>query len=149
MKDIERFLSKVNKTDYCWLWKAYKNKEGYGTIRWNGKMWKAHRMSFVIFNGKTNGFLVLHKCDNPSCVNPKHLFLGTDKDNCMDRISKGRSHRPIGTKNNKAILNDEDVKKIRRLFGKIRRSEIAKMFNVKISTIDDIKYKRRWLHVSA
>src|SRR4030043_361681 len=87
----KRFWNKVNKTDDCWIWTAYCNKKEYGCFKFQDKSELAHRVSWIIHNGPIpNGLHVLHKCDNPPCVRPDHLFLGTDKDNANDRISKGR-----------------------------------------------------------
>lgn len=90
------FLKKVGKTKDCWIWNASQIPTGYGrfkskTITNSGY---AHRASWLIYNGEIPpGMCVLHKCDNPSCVNPKHLFLGTMTDNMRDRDNKGRTHR--------------------------------------------------------
>lgn len=101
---MDRFLSKIEFIPFheCWEWSTYKDKDGYGyfsTVE-NGKKMnrKAHRMSYMLFNGPiVKGLWVLHKCDNPSCVNPKHLFLGTAKDNAIDRDIKGRAYGPNKT----------------------------------------------------
>ncbi|TXH09407.1 MAG: HNH endonuclease [Spirochaetes bacterium] len=88
----EKFFRSVNPTDIeeCWLWTGRTDKHGYGTIS-EGRNYRAHRVSYVIHFGKIdNGLLVCHHCDNPSCVNPLHLFLGTIKDNNRDRDNKGR-----------------------------------------------------------
>ena len=75
----------------CWRWTGTKHYSGYGCFRVLGKMWRAHRLSWVIHNGIIPDELcVLHRCDEPECVNPKHLFLGTQKDNLYDCINKGR-----------------------------------------------------------
>lgn len=93
---IERFWEKVEKTDNCWLWKASKRNKGYGAFIWadkNGKIiqGRAHRFSWELHFGEIPiGLCVLHKCDIPACVNPKHLFLGTKADNNNDICLKGR-----------------------------------------------------------
>lgn len=96
MNLADRFFKHVNKTDSCWLWTASKNHKGYGQFgigsRKNIKMVKAHRASWILHNGEIpEGLFVLHTCDIRHCVNPAHLFLGTNADNMCDMISKGRS----------------------------------------------------------
>lgn len=95
----ERFWLRVMKTDTCWIWNGWSGNKNYGrmSIYDKGKMKNiptlAHRVSWELHNGKIpHGIHVLHKCDNPPCVNPDHLFLGTHKDNMMDMSKKGR-HR--------------------------------------------------------
>lgn len=88
---MQRFWNKVEKTDGCWLWTASKNRQGYGYFRFDGKMMKAHRMAWLLVHGEIpEGMLVCHTCDNPSCVNPEHLWLGTNQDNQNDMNAKGR-----------------------------------------------------------
>lgn len=87
----DRFYGKIKKTKTCWYWTACVSSFGYGQISVNGKSVGAHRISWEIHNGSIlDGLHVLHKCDNPPCVNPDHLFLGTNKDNVEDRYVKGR-----------------------------------------------------------
>jgi hypothetical protein len=100
MKNIvDRFFDKVRKSEQCWIWTGSKGsgKDNYGFFYLHGnrktgqKNVRAHRYSYELHNGKIpDGLLVLHKCDTPSCVNPDHLFLGTNKDNSDDKIRKGR-----------------------------------------------------------
>ncbi|KKN16791.1 hypothetical protein LCGC14_0972530, partial [marine sediment metagenome] len=86
-----RFWGKVKKTNSCWMWVATLHA-GYGYVGLNGKDYSAHRISWEIHFGKIpEGMLVLHKCDNPPCVNPKHLWIGTRKQNTQDMIKKGRA----------------------------------------------------------
>jgi hypothetical protein len=107
-KDIARFWEKVNKDGPvlahvahlgpCWIWTAYRKERGYGQFRVGGRSVSAHRIA-VALDGKPipDGMHVCHHCDNPSCVNPAHLFLGTNQDNCVDAGKKGR----LGTCNKK------------------------------------------------
>lgn len=88
---LERFWSKVQKTDSCWLWKGAKNQFGYGFFRLGSRNEVAHRVSYNWIKGEIpSGLLVLHTCDNPSCVNPDHLFIGTHSDNMRDMYRKKR-----------------------------------------------------------
>lgn len=98
----ERFWSKINKKgpyskkcrSYCWEWTAGKDGDGYGNFSINRRSIRAHRYSYKLYYGNLiEGMLVCHKCDNPSCVNPKHLFTGTALDNKLDSIRKGRDSR--------------------------------------------------------
>jgi len=87
----ERFWPKVDKTGDCWLWTGWRNDEGYGYIRDVGRIVRAHRASYELTQGAIpEGMMVLHKCDNPPCVRPDHLRLGTNGDNMIDMYSKGR-----------------------------------------------------------
>jgi hypothetical protein len=94
MEDLfDRFIKKVNKTDSCWLWTAaIRGKSGYGAIRVNRKTVDSHRLSYKLHNGEIpENMYVCHTCDNPLCCNPKHLWLGTMKQNMQDMHSKGRA----------------------------------------------------------
>lgn len=103
---MERFEKKIKKED-CWVWIGAKNQKGYGLFRISGgKTIAAHRFSYLLYNGEIGEMNVLHKCDNPSCVNPKHLFLGTNQDNVDDKMKKGRH-------NCRRVLSDKQVEEIR------------------------------------
>lgn len=87
-KKLDRKAKRVNA---CWIWTGYRNDEGYGEMRMNKKRYKLHRLSYELFNGAIpEKALVCHSCDNPSCIEPTHLFLGNDKINSDDKIKKGR-----------------------------------------------------------
>lgn len=91
MTDIERFNQKVNKTNTCWLWTGSQNPKGYGRISYNGKVIRAHRLSYLLHKGKIpDGLNVCHTCDIPRCVNPDHLWLGTYAENNQDMVKKNR-----------------------------------------------------------
>lgn len=95
----------------CWIWQGAKNKKGYGfTSLPGGKKITAHRASYIVFRGEIpTGMLVCHKCDNPSCVNPDHLFLGTAQDNTSDMIKKGRIHLVIPKSEIDAMRKDYET----------------------------------------
>lgn len=106
-KLIERFWKLVNVAgrNDCWNWLAYKNRDGYGNFNGEGKKkWNAHRVSYIIANGEIpDGVCVCHKCDNPSCVNPAHLYLGTHAQNMRDMRVRGRARNHI-LKNEEKVL---------------------------------------------
>src|SRR5574343_697551 len=90
-QELKRFFAKVTKTDACWLWTGALSEKGYGLCSASGELWRAHRLAWHHFNGPIpTGMHVLHRCDRPPCVNPEHLFLGTDTDNLKDCYAKGR-----------------------------------------------------------
>ena len=145
----ERFWEKVDKkgADKCWEWMGTKSLRGYGSIKINGKGVRAHRFSWEIHNGPIpEGMFVLHHCDNPSCVNPAHLFLGTHADNMKDMVAKGRQARERGEANRMAKLTEQDVRKIRALIKEniLAELEISEKFNVAPTTIRDIKHGQNW-----
>jgi len=166
MRLPKRFWDKVCKAHGCWVWIAAKNQAGYGHMWWKLGLVKAHRLSYMEAYGTIpKGKRVLHQCDNPSCVNPKHLFLGTMKDNSQDCIRKGRwskHQRPQGSKHGYAKLTEAQIKEIRRLYaleahamggnGHIKQrvkysgSRLGKMFGVNNTTIYRIVNGKGWVH---
>lgn len=95
-----RLMSHVNQTDHCWLWEGSQTK-GYGNIKIDGQNEGVHRVAFALLVAVVpEGMYVLHKCDNPVCVNPEHLFLGTQLDNVQDAMEKGRHCAPTNPQGN-------------------------------------------------
>ena len=122
----------------CWDWSGYKYK-GYGNFRASYKAYRAHRASWIIHFGEIpEGLCVCHKCDNPPCTNPDHLFLGTKSENSLDMIEKGRSITAgkFGSKNHMSKLTDQQREDIIVLYDKgSTNKQLAKMFNVSYGTI--------------
>ncbi|MCK9568765.1 HNH endonuclease [Candidatus Pacearchaeota archaeon] len=155
---LVRFWEKVHKTKSCWIWTGALGGGSYGLIWLNGRNYPAHKLSWEIHFGKIpKGKLVCHNCpggDNPSCVNPAHLFLGTHQENLHDASLKGMlSTAKDGSKNPMAKLTENDVLEIRRRYIKGNRRgpnssyALALEFGVRQSWIRTIAYKRRWTHV--
>ncbi len=146
----ERFWSKVNKTDTCWEWIGVKNKDGYGITEINRKTYRAHRASWEIHYGEIpKGMYVCHHCDNPPCINPNHLFLGTQKDNIHDMLKKERRPSRKGEKNYSAKLTESQVRNIRKLWkaGNLTQRKIAEVFNVHRTMIGLIVRNKNWKHM--
>lgn len=142
-----RFWGKVNKTDTCWIWNAQRNSKGYGWFDYKGKGIKAHRMVWILTHGEIpKGLCVLHHCDNPSCVNPDHLFLGTYKDNSEDMIKKGRSKLCGNHKGgNHHKLNGIDIIRIRTLLNQgAKMKDLSVEYHICYSHISRIKSGRCW-----
>jgi len=148
----KRFLAKVNKIDSCWLWTASKNLGGYGYFSFKGKSNLAHRVSYELFVGQLHEYsLVCHSCDNPSCVNPDHLWLGTNADNIRDMDKKGRRVAPRGEAVSTSKLTETQVLSIREKYatGEYTQSELGKEFKVRGETISKIVKGTRWAHLLA
>lgn len=104
----------IGADDQCWLWTGGCDSSGYGTKNWNGNTISAHRLAWQLKNGAIPvGLKVLHTCDNPKCCNPKHLWIGTDKDNAVDRMLKGRNRKQSGEESSFHKLTFAQVKAIR------------------------------------
>lgn len=181
----ERMAEKIKVSDsrqyggtFCQEWQANKHKFGYGVIWFEGKNRQAHRLSFAINNGKTldeiQDVCVLHKCDNPSCVNPKHLFSGSNLDNMQDKVAKGRQSKgdthgarihpesrprgnkhyaksrpellPQGERNGSAKLTWSKVDEIRAKYAaKIaNQPQLAKEYGVHQTVISEIVRIEKW-----
>ena len=143
----ERYQEKVDVhgEDECWEWKAYRTREGYGQLWLNGNATCAHRLAWELANGPIpEGLCVLHHCDNPGCVNPSHLFLGTRIDNNHDRDEKGRT--PHGAKNGRARLTREEAREIRRLYesGEYSQRELGERFGVSQQHVSGIARRKHW-----
>jgi DNA-binding XRE family transcriptional regulator len=142
-----RFWDKVEKSDGCHHYLGYKNQNGYGWVARRGTQMHAHRWAWILTYGEIpEGLGVLHKCDNPLCCNPEHLFLGTHKENMDDRDAKGRQPSARGEKNHLAKLNITLVKEIRSSTKSAK--ELASLMGVSKQTIWHIRAGRTWASVS-
>ncbi len=166
-KSLDSFNRLTVKTSSCWNWIGGKDRKGYGRIHlkipWHdGKrrmatMCGTHVYSYILHNGEIpegpghHGFCVCHRCDNPSCVNPEHLFLGTNKDNVRDMDSKGRriSNPLLGEKHQMAILTNKSVRLIFEMKDSgATQKDVAKLFKCATSTVAHIWHGRQWNSVT-
>ncbi len=143
---MNRFWDKVEKTDSCWFWTASVDEGGYGLFHLDGKLQKAHRVSWEMANGAIpGGMQVCHHCDVPGCVRPDHLFVGTQVVNLEDAVAKGRRPHQAGAGNYHATLNSADVEHIRELYAEgITQTAIAADFGVSSAHISNIVNYKRW-----
>ena len=142
----------VNIKTNCHEWILGKNR-GYGCFKKNGIVYAAHRVSYEVHNNVIpDGMFVCHHCDNPKCINPEHLFLGTNQDNMIDMRKKGRGNTnwiKSGEEQYASKLKDEDIKTIRKMINDgVFLKVIAKKFNVCLMTISNIKRNKIWRHVA-
>lgn len=160
----ERFMKKVRLPDTgdgCWIWTAYcvkiNEKDARGQFFMGNKLLLAYRASWMIFRGEIpHGMHVCHRCDNGICVNPDHLFLGTQKDNMRDMVAKGRhafaAHPETirrGSDVNTSKLNEEKVRLMRIIYGRgnISQAKLAKQFGITQNAAFQIIHRRAWAHV--
>lgn len=171
---LEKLLEKVNKTESCWVWTGQTVGRGYGKVGFRGKTARAHRVIWELLYGPIpENLFVCHKCDNPPCVNPEHLFLGNSKDNVQDMVKKGRNAKgksngrvlhpekyPIGDnhysrteperlargeKHGMSKLTQEKVKKIREEFSQnVSMKTLANQFGVTKQTVWRIVREKGW-----
>lgn len=142
----DKFWEKVNKSNDCWIWLGHIDKDGYGKF-WN---YLAHRFAWIDSFGEIpKGKYVCHKCDNPSCVNPSHLFLGTQFDNMKDMITKGRINSRVGELNPKSKLTEKDVRFIHEAykFNGYNRTDLAKRFGVTKTCISYALAGKSWHNI--
>jgi len=155
-KSIDKFWSKVQKTDGCWEWQGGRHPDGYGYFVADQKRWQAHRFSALLDGRDPSGWKVCHRCDNPSCVRPDHLFLGTQKDNMRDMVAKGRRYDSHGENNSFSKLTTQTVLAIRNDCENIMRNNrfprntltpLSKKYNISACHIRDIARRKVWSHI--
>lgn len=142
-----KLLDRVQATEAgCWEWQGGRFPDGYGSMKWNGKARGTHRLSFEAFKGPIpDGMLVRHSCDNPPCINPDHLLVGTNKDNVADCISRGRRGDLSGENNGVSKLIDADILEIRA--SNEPTQILASKFGIDRTTIWGIRVGKTWKHV--
>ena len=136
----------------CREWLKGHQSDGYGVISINKRCLLAHRVAYEAFIGEIpHGMIVMHKCDNPSCINPEHLLVGSHQDNMRDRNTKGRARGKSwpGESHPAAKLTKLDVIAIKELSGKVSQKQIAARFGVTQGHISDIIAGKRWHHLGA
>jgi hypothetical protein len=138
----DRFFSRFVKLENgCWQWRAHTDKDGYGFLPGAHNNIRAHRLSYELHIGQIPpGLIICHHCDNPGCVNPGHLFIGTQKDNAQDALRKKRHY--VGEKNGRSKLTEENVKEI--LNSSLNGQKLAEKFGVTRSTINHVRRRTTW-----
>lgn len=140
----ERFWSKVNKTDTCWLWTGNIDIQGYGRIGIDYKMKKAHQVSWLLAgNNIPEGLLIRHRCRSRNCVNPEHLETGTNAENMADKV---RDASVKGVNNPRSKLTEAQVLDIRARATEYQ-DDLAKEFGVKQAHISSIILRKSWKHI--
>ncbi len=146
----ERFWSRVNVVERkrCWTWLGAKDNYGYGQFRMDGKTIRAPRMAFFLRNGRWPNN-ACHKCDNPICCNPDHIFDGTRSDNMRDMVRKGRNKTDIGEKHGGSVLTDSKVTSMRRDYktGLKSLEFIASEYGCSQSTAQRVISRTNWRHL--
>jgi hypothetical protein len=148
---VSRFWAKVQKTDTCWLWMGHLNEDGYGKFGVkSSESYLAHRYSYQLAFGAASQY-VLHTCDNPACVNPDHLFTGSQADNMRDASAKGRlAGRSIGEKHPRAKLTAGMVREIRAQHqsGTVSGADMARRYGVTKEAIYAVLQRKTWGHLA-
>lgn len=152
--DVEaRFWPKVHKGKDCWEWMASCSGNGYGAFKIRGRQWGAHQVSYLIHHGSPSpGMVIMHTCDNPRCVNPDHLRLGTYADNSQDRDRKFRRKRASadhrGEANPKARISEATaIEIIAALRENTNCAAVARDFGLAYHIVKDIHLGRSWVHI--
>jgi hypothetical protein len=152
----QRLWAKVERGEpnACWPWRGATYGRGYGLIGKvggkDGPSIPAHRAAWMLTHGEIpDGMQVCHRCDNPPCCNPEHLFLGTHGDNMRDKVLKGRQHRPSGSTHGNSKLTESKVLEIRARYeaGGVSQYALAADYGVGVMQINRIVNRKHWTHV--
>lgn len=149
-KYLKRFWSRVLKSDNCWTWIGCFGSNGYGSFWMSGNPHKTHRLSYQIHFGSIPlGLCICHRCDNPACVNPSHLFIGTSAENISDMDKKRRRKPAKGEQIHLAKLSESDVLKIRSMHstGNFSYRKLSGIFGVDYTNIACIIRRKTWKHI--
>jgi hypothetical protein len=151
MNFIERFWSHVDvrEQDECWEWTAGRNREGYGKVKIGGKNLRSHRVMYELeIDDIPKGMIVMHLCDNPACCNPRHLVLGTDRDNVEDKIRKGRERYASGEDHGNSKTSEVDVIAMKKLYKSgFSIKYISDKFNMSHVQVGRIVHGTAWKQV--
>lgn len=144
---LARFWGYVDKSGDCWKWTGYHDARGYGKFNFRGRLWSCHRLA-LFFDGVDLGdSVVCHRCDNPPCVNPGHLFLGTRGDNNRDMMQKGRNGQPHGEGQGLTHLTEAQVSEMKALRADgWFTTTLARRYGVHSSTVSRICRGLHWKH---
>lgn len=148
---IQRLLAKrlIDPETQCWIWTGFTHK-GYGRMRVDGPSYRVHRIAAMLwleFNLDSK-LSVCHSCDNPSCFNPEHLWIGTQQENMQDMVIKQRASKLKGSECGNSKLTEEYVQEILVLLAQgLTLKEIGARFNISYTVISDIKLNKIWKHV--
>jgi hypothetical protein len=145
----KRFWKRVKtaKRDECWIWQGGRTSQGYGKFSVSGKTALSHRIAWELVNGVAPDKQICHRCDNPSCVNPHHLFTASQKENMRDKKKKGRCATGEGNGNSK--LSEEAVRDIREnyIYRKVPLRYFADKYGVAIPTVSSVANFEAWQHI--
>lgn len=145
LQDIWKQID-IKRKDECWNWLGHKDKDGYGRATINSKDYRSHRVVYEETYGKIiGGLFVLHTCNNPSCCNPNHLYLGTNQDNMNQMVREKRSSIKITTPK----LTEKNVIDIRKLYstGNYTQYKLAEIFKIGQGNISEIVNKKHWAYI--
>jgi hypothetical protein len=143
-------LNSVVNDSGCRIWERAKDDLGYGKIPHNGKQRLVHRLAFELWvEPLGDKMFVCHRCDVPSCLEPTHLFQGTNQENMDDKGQKGRQAKLKGVLNGNSAFCDYDIREMRALYSAgFGQAELGRMYDVSRGTINDIVKRRRWKHLT-